>query len=152
MTTKSQPNPLDPLEEKPLDPLEELVRKQIDAEYTMERQNLLASQVGRVEDDVADRLARVQAAIRGELPVPTVPDPLAGVPKADSGEALVGRICVAWNDGRKNLPIIGKVLGHDRNDPDHPYFLKGDDEGCWRNHASPIEHGVPEAIRKAVEG
>ena len=140
--TKPQP--------KPLDPLEEIVRERIESEDGQAIVDLDARLACTVKERIAARLAQVQAAIRGELSSTTISDPLAGVPEADSGEALVNRWCVAWDDVAEDEPVIGRVTRHDPDDTDSAYHV-GVNE-YWCQHASPIERGIPEAIRKAVEG
>ena len=139
--TKPQP--------KPLDPLEEMVREEI-----LRADN---SKIDRLCDDLLatrdDRVTKIAGAIHAMIDgVELLPssDPLAGVPEADSGEALVNRWCVAWDDDAEVEPVIGRVTRHDPDDTDSAYRV-GVNE-YWRQHASPIERGIPEAIRKAVEG
>ena len=144
MTAKTRATKPQP---KPLDPLEEMVRKQIDLEDAVARVAMEDSQRSTLSTRIAARLAKAHAAIKAEA-APS--DPLAGVPEADSGEALVGRWCVAWDDGGEDEPVIGRVTRHDPDDADNSYRV-GVNE-YWRQHASPIERGIPEAVRKAVEG
>lgn len=125
----------------PLDPLEIQIINQIDAEDESDIVARKAELDNSRKARIAARLAQAQASIRGELPAP-----LAGVPEADSGEALVGRWCVVWDDGSEMYPRIYPVKdlkGRRYTDSAH---------GDHWDHASPWERGIPEAIRKAVEG
>ena len=135
---KSQP--------KPLDPLEEMVRKQLDLEDAVARVALEDSQRSTLAARIAARLAKAHAAIKADV-APS--DPLAGVPEADSGEALVNRWCVVWTHSRAAYPELRRIDSFDNSEGDGlPYEAQGD----WFRSASPIERGIPEAIRKAVEG
>ena len=52
-----------------------------------------------------------------------------------------------WDSDCAENSVFGKILSLDGSD--RPYQCSS---GEWYDHASPWERGIPEAIRKAVEG